>query len=170
MEESKNIEITTDMSEIQKELSDKIIKASEYSTSKQIFGEKILYSAGFLFDEKRENVVLIRKTKPEIFKGLLNGVGGKVELGESFYDAMVREFREETGVEFKDWRQFASIDTNRYTCRFFMGVGDITQVKTTTEEEVMIVPVNNIGKVIFNLNWLIPMALDSEVLVALVSQ
>ncbi len=38
--------------------------------------------AGFLFDESRERVVLIKKQKPEWQSGRLNGVGGKIEPGE----------------------------------------------------------------------------------------
>jgi 8-oxo-dGTP diphosphatase len=53
------------------------------------------YVAGFLFDSKRENVVLIRKNKPEWQADKLNGVGGKIEDGEVPAAAMFREFTEE---------------------------------------------------------------------------
>lgn len=39
------------------------------------------YVCGFLFDRSFENVLLIRKNRPEKQKGRLNGVGGKVEEG-----------------------------------------------------------------------------------------
>ena len=45
------------------------------------------------------DVMLIRKAKPEWQKGRLNLVGGKVEPGESFFAAAEREFREETGLD-----------------------------------------------------------------------
>jgi 8-oxo-dGTP diphosphatase len=41
------------------------------------------YVLGFLFDPSQKDVVLIKKLKPEWQKGKLNGVGGKIEEGES---------------------------------------------------------------------------------------
>lgn len=52
------------------------------------------YCVGFAF--YGTDVILIRKAKPAFQKGLLNGVGGKIELGENAFIAMVREFYEET--------------------------------------------------------------------------
>lgn len=52
------------------------------------------YCVGFAFFGS--DVILIRKARPAFQKGLLNGVGGKLELGENFLQAMVREFYEET--------------------------------------------------------------------------
>ena len=57
-----------------------------------------LFVCGFCFDEERECVVLIEKSQPAWQAGRLNGVGGKVEPGESVADAMTREFEEEAGV------------------------------------------------------------------------
>ena len=56
------------------------------------------YVAGFCFSECGGRVALIRKLKPEWQRGLLNGIGGKMEPGESLHSAMVREFEEETGA------------------------------------------------------------------------
>lgn len=57
------------------------------------------YVLGFMFDELKEKVVLIRKSKPKWQEGFYNGVGGKVEdIDTSYEHAMVREFKEETGV------------------------------------------------------------------------
>lgn len=66
------------------------------------------YCLGFAFDANLENVILIEKLKPDFQKGKLNGIGGKIEAGESAVDAMVREFKEETGVETTtcDWYKF----------------------------------------------------------------
>ncbi len=57
-----------------------------------------LFVCGFCFDENRKRVVLIEKSQPAWQAGRLNGVGGKVEPGESVADAMTREFKEEAGV------------------------------------------------------------------------
>lgn len=71
------------------------------------------YVLGFSFDLKTEHVVLIRKNKPEWQKGKWNGVGGKIERGETPIIAMRREFEEETGIkesEQGDWAEFALLD------------------------------------------------------------
>ena len=54
---------------------------------------------GFMFSVLKSSVVLIKKERPKWQEGKLNGVGGKVEKGESPFDAMKREFLEETGLE-----------------------------------------------------------------------
>jgi 8-oxo-dGTP diphosphatase len=69
------------------------------------------YVLGFMF--AGEHVGLVRKSKPDWQKGKWNGVGGKIETVQGFMDecdehpldAMVREFREETGLETsrEDW-------------------------------------------------------------------
>lgn len=52
---------------------------------------------GFCFDFGYHNVLLIEKNRPPWQAGKLNGIGGKIEEGESPAAAMAREFREETG-------------------------------------------------------------------------
>ena len=56
------------------------------------------YVLGLLFRGCYSGVVLIEKTKPQWQAGLLNGIGGKVEPGESAFDAATRELREELDV------------------------------------------------------------------------
>lgn len=56
-----------------------------------------VYSVAFAF--YREDVLLIRKAKPDWQKGLLNGIGGKMEPGDiNVLDTTRREFVEETGL------------------------------------------------------------------------
>jgi 8-oxo-dGTP diphosphatase len=54
------------------------------------------YVLGFVFDFGWYNILLILKAKPEWQLGKLNGLGGKIEEGETPAQAMEREFREET--------------------------------------------------------------------------
>jgi 8-oxo-dGTP pyrophosphatase MutT (NUDIX family) len=63
-----------------------------------------IYSCAFAFAQERpEQVLLIRKAKPEWQRGRLNGIGGKCEdkkdgFMESPLETTVREFYEETGL------------------------------------------------------------------------
>lgn len=76
------------------------------------------YVLGFVFSPDLREVYLIRKNRPEWQRGLLNGIGGKIEQGETDAAAMHREAFEESGytgqwvhyadmgesVPFPDWR------------------------------------------------------------------
>jgi 8-oxo-dGTP diphosphatase len=54
---------------------------------------------GFFFSRDGQRVALVRKGPTKGWQaGRFNGVGGKVEPGETPVAAMVREFREEAGV------------------------------------------------------------------------
>lgn len=55
-----------------------------------------LYSSVFLVNDRAE-VLLVREGK-EINKNLWNMPGGKVEVGEDFLEAAIREAKEETGL------------------------------------------------------------------------
>lgn len=55
------------------------------------------YVLGLVFDEYLGKVVLIKRNKNP-YEGMLNGLGGKVEEGESGLEAMQREWKEETNT------------------------------------------------------------------------
>lgn len=55
------------------------------------------YTVGFLFSPDGSKVLLQRKLKTE-YAGLFNGVGGKLEEGETPEQCMIREIAEETGI------------------------------------------------------------------------
>lgn len=121
---------------------------------------------GFMFDEKLENVVLIRKLRPEWMKGLLNGVGGKIEEGESPIDAMAREYQEETGVEtFSfDWLHYLTMTGGDFEIYYFMGLSRISTEKTMEDEEIIITPIDSIQlrdkTTIDNLPWILSLGLN----------
>lgn len=67
----------------------------------------IHYSLIFLFTSlSRRNlfdqhVLLVQKSKPEWQKGLWNGLGGHLELGEDILQGALRELAEESGVDLR---------------------------------------------------------------------
>lgn len=129
----------------------------------------IKYVAGFLFSQDRTKVALIRKNKPEWQAGKLNGIGGKIENGESASDAMEREFKEEAGVfiPWYGWDCFADIEGEDYKCYFFRCFSDdLFNVRTMEDEFVCIYDVNDVNSFphIPNLSWLIPLALDGTII------
>jgi 8-oxo-dGTP diphosphatase len=108
----------------------------------------MIYVVGFLFSTDRRWVSLIQKNRPEWQAGKYNGIGGKVEPGESIHDAMEREFYEETGVTvpWNEWNEFALLrgdETAVYVFRAF-DTKHLSHVKTTTDEPVMNILVNHL--------------------------
>lgn len=135
------------------------------------------YVLGFLFNKSLRKLVLIKKLTPIWQKGFLNGVGGKIQKNENFYEAMTREFEEETGLHFSAWVRYVELGREEngesdYKVHCFFGVydGDEIPVHSTTEEQVKVVTINSFSgnpctfmdmeACIPNLSWLIPLALD----------
>jgi len=132
--------------------------------------EKIKYVCGFCFNNERNKVALIWKEKPDWQKGKLNGIGGHVEkTDKSIYDAMQREFLEETGVniDVNEWLLFADYVSEKYVVYFMKTfTSKIDNVKTITDEKVYVCDIDQLDfkNKIPNLKWLIPLALDPLVI------
>lgn len=126
------------------------------------------YVAGFVFNEARTKVVLIKKLKPEWQAGFLNGVGGKMEEQDKgvSHIAMSREFKEEAGVYVKHlgWDKFCTLVGDFGNVHFFRLFDNYAflHAETTEEEEIVKIYLSNLTiiKTIPNLQWLIPMALE----------
>lgn len=137
----------------------------------------MIYVVGFMLDEARENVVLIEKKRPAWQAGKLNGVGGKVELGEHGNEAMAREFDEETGwfTLPSEWDRICTITwpddlervgtTDPPAVSFYRSTytGEepmYDAVRTMTDEPVLRIPVVAVQhlNVVPNLRWLVPLA------------
>lgn len=127
------------------------------------------YTLGFMFDEARERVVLIKKENPSWQRGKLNGVGGKVELGETPYSAMVREFEEETGVLCEDWKFLMTLVGNSFQIYVYYTFDDkMLNCQTKEIEEVKIFNIYDdwkeiCGSSISNIPWLLMLCLDFDV-------
>lgn len=127
------------------------------------------YVVGFLFSEDQKQVVLVKKKRPQWQAGFYNGVGGKVEYAETFSNAMLREFQEETGVQTleEDWDLYAEMEGEKFKIKIFCCFNDLylSQVTTKTDEQIEIVPVE-LDKLrttaISNCSWLIGAALDPD--------
>ncbi|HTJ78523.1 MAG TPA: NUDIX domain-containing protein [Rariglobus sp.] len=121
------------------------------------------YVAGFLFKNNDQLVALIEKKRPAWQAGRLNGIGGKIEAGESAPMAMRREFMEEAGVHIYEWRLFAVLNFSGGSVYFFMARGDFPLL-SNTDEIVSWYPVETIAALptIPNLRWLIPLAIDKD--------
>ena len=109
------------------------------------------YALGFLFNQELTKVALIRKNRPEWQKGLLNGIGGQIEEKDGSttndnpdYNAMVREFREETGVFHEKWLDFGVMRGSSFCVHLFVGAGDLSKLKSVTDEEIVIVDLKEI--------------------------
>jgi 8-oxo-dGTP diphosphatase len=120
------------------------------------------YVAGFLFGND-DTVWLIRKTKPAWQKGKLNGIGGKVEEGETTNQAMNREFIEEASLDIGGWTWFLTLtDDKEYAVEFFYAFSNDTPVTMTDEILEQVNWKSLPDDVIPNLNWIIPMARSFE--------
>jgi 8-oxo-dGTP diphosphatase len=113
---------------------------------------------GFLFDG-RGNVLMIKKNHPEWQDGRLNGIGGKIEKGETPLQAMIREFQEEAGAEVTSWRQFAVMNGDSYTLNLFTSHENVKLNPNVDEGEISWYPAGQLpDNVLPNMRFLIPMA------------
>lgn len=135
------------------------------------------YVVGLLFSEDRVYLAMVEKNRPEWQAGLFNGIGGKIEPGEEPLAAMVREFLEETGVEFHAWEPFIHLAAERdrdtgdgdgYEIFFYKAFSnEVFRVETLTDEAISIQHVETIlynpDLAVRNMRWLLPLALDPYV-------
>lgn len=132
-------------------------------------------TVGFIFDPTLKEVLLIKKNRPEWQKGLHNGVGGHAGKLESKYEkweeCFVREALEETNLRLEVDRliRVGRIHGQDYNEEPFLVVmfayklldkGEMKQIDTITDEELIWVPVEDINLIplIENLTFIIPFA------------
>lgn len=123
------------------------------------------YVVGFVFDSSREHILLIHKNRPEWQKGFINGLGGKIEDGETALSAMVREIQEESGLLTleDEWVYVGRIYSDTMNVEFFGYEyrGDTDDAQSLEDEPIEWFPVKALPiNLIENLTWLIPITLD----------
>jgi 8-oxo-dGTP diphosphatase len=131
-----------------------------------------------MFESAQGRVVLIKKNRPENQKGLLNGVGGRIEENETPFEAMAREFEEETGMltDPQSWLLFhkeiqsdivEGVLTEKELLFFVCEGQDLyNKVRSATDEEVVLQYVGKdadmlsfcVVPAMYNLRYLVPMA------------
>lgn len=138
------------------------------------------YCVGFIFNRHLDKILLVKKNPRDLpdralanfMMGKLNAIGGKLEGNESAKDGMIRECKEETGLDIIDWNHFCTLNTRGGNIFFFYSVtDDISNYKQLEHEELRIYSLyfdaedrlnlfyqdhNRMP----NLDWLIPMALN----------
>lgn len=146
---------------------------------------------GFLFDNTRRHVLLIKKQRPEWQAGLYNGIGGKLESVDQGlpFKAMCREAEEEVGSTTIGWRPYcilevppsvAPVEEERFALAKRIHVFaacntvDFERAHQKTDEEPQRfslhpgvahvgAPLIQWALCISNLRWLIPMASDTSI-------
>lgn len=121
------------------------------------------YCLGFRCDST--GVLLIEKRTPEWQRGLVNGLGGHVEDNESAVTAMVREFREESGIdtEEEEWHLFSIVHGYNWTLYAFVSFGDITQYEEDHREGRIDVYTTIPDNMEQTADWLLRSALDDSI-------
>ncbi|MGJ0393034.1 MAG: NUDIX domain-containing protein [Methylocystis sp.] len=124
---------------------------------------RLSYVCGFLFSPDGSRVLLIRKNRPAWQAGRLNGIGGKVEPGETIDEAMLREGFEEADV-MPAWVHFITLRYLAADVSFFAAKGrEIDAVRGKTDEPLQIIDVRSLldHPHIDNLGFLLPMGLHA---------
>jgi 8-oxo-dGTP diphosphatase len=126
------------------------------------------YVVGFMFSPDKQFVALIKKNRPEWQAGKLNGIGGKIEDGETPRAAMVREFQEETGVRTynEDWEIAGRIEGAEFLVFILRAFSDrVMYVGTVTDEKVNLYITDHVSdrEIVPNLTVIIPALLLPDI-------
>lgn len=121
------------------------------------------WTLGFIFTPDFSHILLIHKQHPVDQAGKWNGIGGKFEEGESIFDCISRETKEESDLSVTDWREVGSvsgIDWEMFVCAAVYSK-EVSDARTMTDEEVKWFPTNAFPSDKHNLRWLVPLCVDA---------
>ena len=98
------------------------------------------YCLGFIFNPDQSEVALLKKRSSDAYNpDCWNGVGGRVEQGETAVEAMSRETLEETAVHIDpaQWHTVGCLsDGSNYRVDVFVAATQVESLTTTTDETV----------------------------------
>lgn len=125
------------------------------------------YVLALLFTPDRRRIVLVEKTRPAWQAGRVNALGGKLGEREPAVEAARREAREEAGVDVAGWEEvlvWRDPEYVMYVARAFDPAA--AAARTAEDQRVFLADVDRLPeRVIDNLRWIIPLALDRDVAV-----
>ena len=127
--------------------------------------EQTNYVVGLLFSTDGRYVLLMRKNRPKWQAGKLNGIGGKIEAGETALQAMDRETEEEVGLVDVKWQPVVRLTGQGFSVYFFraFSLEQIENAVQKTDEGVTIeetFAVVGSSDLIPNIHWILAMAVD----------
>ena len=104
---------------------------------------------GLVFNSDQSKIALIPKNRPKFLAGKMNGIGGKVEIGEGHAESMSREFEEETGckVPQNEWEKIGNTYGGNYTVVWYRATLPdklFNNIHTTTDEEIHIIDCSDV--------------------------
>lgn len=105
------------------------------------------YALGFLFHDSFQEVLLIRKNKPDWQAGKLNGIGGHIDHDETATDCMNREFKEEVAYDGPPfiWKEFALLNGYDFQVYCFCATGFPIMAQPKTDEQTEVFQVFLVG-------------------------
>lgn len=130
------------------------------------------YTLGFVFDATKTKVLLMRKSKPDWQADCLNGIGGKVDytIDKNPLRGMIREFKEETGIEIYDfmWTYKGKYWGDEFIIHVYSSTLpcalDRLQFKQNEDEPLGIYKVRELcnEKLVCGIDWIIPICLNKN--------
>lgn len=122
------------------------------------------YTLGFVFNISLAEVLLITRNKHAFHSHKANGLGGKIIIGESPKECIVREVNEESGIETKedDWKFMGIINgTSWKVWVFATTTKKQEQFPTISEGQVSWHNCKNLpNNIVSNLSWIVPFCID----------
>ncbi|QDM02089.1 NUDIX hydrolase [Aliarcobacter butzleri] len=106
------------------------------------------YVVGIVTDGSK--ILLLRKNNPDWQKGLYNGVGGKVDLDETPFEAIIRECQKEVGLEISNWSEIETIPLQSgVDLTYFFAVieeEELKKAQSLQDERVEFFDIDNLPK------------------------
>jgi len=114
---------------------------------------------------KVPHILLVQKNRPTWQAGKWNGIGGKIEDGETSAQAMKREFMEEAALCVENWNCFGEIRGSDYVVYLYRTHIDcIAGYSSTTDEIISSWPIDGLPKNLVHTNeFVIPLALQTQI-------